>query len=105
MLKVANILDMMSENFQSRETQYYRIRNGSKYIAYPIHNVYNGNESACYLETKIWEFVPDIEIWVLSQILKIKLRNEEPSVAHVDHVKLLLTMPAFLKICQLPIMN
>ena len=37
---------------------YYHLRQTSKFLADPIHSVFDGSESASYMETKICEQVP-----------------------------------------------
>ena len=48
MYMVANGMspDIMSEIFQLRENMHYHLRHKLQFIAHPIHNVFNGSESA-----------------------------------------------------------
>ena len=48
----------MREDFKLRDTPCYNLRHTSQFSTDPIHSVFNGTESAVYLEPKIWEQIP-----------------------------------------------
>ena len=60
MYKVANDVspDIMNEVFKLRNTPHYNIWHTWHFSIDPVHRVYNGTESACYLGPKIWEQIP-----------------------------------------------
>ena len=49
---------IMSEVFKLRGTPCYNLRYTLQFSTDRIHSVYNGTESASYLEPKIWEQIP-----------------------------------------------
>ena len=49
---------IMNEIFQIREESRYNLRYTSQFTIPPIHSVYNGRESASYMDPKIWELIP-----------------------------------------------
>ena len=59
MYKVANNMspDIMNEVFKLRNTSHYNLWHTSHFSTDTIHSVYNGTESASYLDLgpKIWE--------------------------------------------------
>ena len=60
--KVANGMSpvIMNEIFQLREESRYNVRYTSNFVIPPIRSGYHGNESASYLEPKIWELIPPV---------------------------------------------
>ena len=54
--------DIISEISQLRENIHYHLRYTSQFKVHPIHNVYNGSETASDLGPKIWELIsPEIK--------------------------------------------
>ena len=53
----------------------------------PIRSVYNGTESACYLESKIWEQIPvEIKNKDSLDVLRKKLKNGNLLSVYVEFV-------------------
>ena len=47
--------EIRNEVFKPGNNSHYNLRHISKFSVNPSHRVYNGTESASYLELKIWE--------------------------------------------------
>ena len=50
--------EIVSEVFKLRDTTCYNLQQTWQVSTDPVHSVYNGTESASYLEQNIWEQVP-----------------------------------------------
>ena len=55
MYKVANgmFLEIMNDVFKLNGKTHYHLRHTAQFLVDPVHNVFNGNESALYLGPKI----------------------------------------------------
>ena len=60
MYKVVNGIspEIMNKVFKLREETHYHLRHTKQFLVDPIYIVFNGSESAWYLNPKIWKQIP-----------------------------------------------
>ena len=63
--------EIMNDVFKVRNEAHYHLRHTSQFLIEPIHSVFNGSESASYLDLKIWEQIP-IEIKNKDSLISFK---------------------------------
>ena len=60
MYKAANGMSpvIMNDVFKLSDETHYHLRHTTQFLVYPIHNSFNGSESASYLGPKTWKQIP-----------------------------------------------
>ena len=88
--KVANDMfsQIMDAVFKVRDTPYYNLWHTSQFSADPIHSVYNGNELASYLESKILgQILAEIKSKKSFDGFKKEIKIGNPLNYHVEFVR------------------
>ena len=66
----------MNDVIQIRNNTHHNLRYAPTFLTEPIHNVFNGSESALYLGPKIWEQIPN-DVKMINSLVRFKKENRK----------------------------